>query len=90
MFTAIGELVVQDHAAVGQRGVAVAERHLDAVQHFSARYIGGNGKHVDGRDTEPVLFSVGKRSQVNTEVYADITSMLHRLFIQKKHLLPPP
>lgn len=54
----IGELVVQDHPAVGQRGAAVAERHLDAVVDLSARHIGGNGKHADSRDTDAALFSV--------------------------------
>lgn len=47
IFTVIGELVVQDHSAVGHRGAAVAEKHLDAVVHFSARHISGDGKHVD-------------------------------------------
>lgn len=47
IFTVIRELVVQDHPAVGQRGAAVAERHLDAVEDLSTRDISGNGKHVD-------------------------------------------
>lgn len=66
VFTVISELVEQDHPAVGQRGAAVAERHLDAVEDLSTRHIGGNGKHVDSRDSNPVLLSAGKVPEVNT------------------------
>lgn len=78
-FTVISELMVQDHPAVGQRGAAVAEGHLDAVVDFSARHISGDGKHVDSRYMNSVLFSVGRRSEVFKEVCIDKMSTLHHL-----------
>lgn len=56
--TAVGQLMLQHHSAVSQRGAAVAQRHLDAVVHFSSRYIGGDGKHVDSQDLNCSLLPI--------------------------------
>lgn len=50
---------MQDHAAVGRGGAAVAQEHLDAVVDFSTRHLSRDGKHVDNGDVHPILLSAG-------------------------------
>ena len=59
----IGELVVQDHPAVGHGRAAVAEVHLDAFEHLGAGDVRGDGEHVDGQDMHPVIPSGGKEAK---------------------------
>lgn len=62
--TAVRQLVLQDHVAVSQGRVAAAQRRLDAVVDLSRHHIRRDGKRVHSHDTDTVLLSVGRRSEV--------------------------
>lgn len=81
--TVVRELVHQDHSAVAHWGVALSEKHRDAVIDFSGRHVSRDGKHVDSQDMKPTLLP--EITSHNGGLFNTVNSIVGCFFGYKRH-----